>query len=49
MVQRMMTTSFNADGGRLEHQEELAKRGRVATCSEIVSGEDSQRQNVVTG
>ena len=49
MMQRMMTTSFNADGGRLEHQEELAKRGRMATKSKTVRGSDGRRLMVVTG
>ena len=49
MIQRMMTTSFNADGGRLEHQEELAKRGRMATKSKTVRGRDGRRSMVVTG
>ena len=49
MVQQMATTIFNADGGRLEHQEELSKRWRVATRRKTFSGEESRRQMVVTG
>ena len=41
MVQQMATTSFHAEGRRLEHQEELAKRWRVTTRSKAVAGEDS--------
>ena len=35
MAQQMATTIFNADGGRLEHQEELAKRGGVTTGARL--------------
>ena len=49
MAQQMATTIFNADGGRLEHQEELSKRWRVATRRKTFSGEESRRQMVVTG
>ena len=44
----MVATSCNVEGRRLEHQEELSRRWRVATRSETVSGEDSRRPMVVT-
>ena len=40
MVQQMATTSFNAEGGRIEYPVELSKRWRVTTSIKTVSGED---------
>ena len=48
MMQQMVATSFNVEGRRLEHEEELSKRWRVTTRSKTRSGEDSRRPMVVT-
>ena len=47
-MQQMVVTSFNAEGCRFEHQEELSKRWRVTTRSKTVGGRDSRRPMVVT-
>ena len=47
-MQQMVVTSFNAEGYRFEHQEELSKHWRVTTRSKTVGGRDSRRQSVVT-
>ena len=47
-MQQMVVTSFNAEGCRFEHQEELSKRWRVTTRSKTVGGRDSRRRSVVT-
>ena len=45
MVQQMVTTIFNAERRRIEHQEELSKLWKVATRSKTVGRDYSRRQN----
>ena len=43
-MQRMVKTSANAEGRRLEHQEELSKRRRVMMGRKAIDGEESRSQ-----